>query len=342
MRERRARPGAVGRRGVRLALALLLTGCGAGPETARRGVVVEPVGMPAAEARAAPTRVVLLGTGTPLPDARRAGSGVALIHRGEAWLFDVGAGVVRRALEARVAHGLPALYPTRIRGVFVSHLHSDHLVDYPELVATLWWRRAAPLRVWGPAGMAALHEATLEFLAPDTALRVGGRQPVSALTPDRIPVREIEAGVLLEEEDLRVEAFAVDHGDIDPAWGFRIRTADATVVLSGDTRFSEAVLEHARGADLLVHDAALASRPPAWRAYHAAAHTSATELARLARRARPGLLVLTHGLFFGEPETDVLAELRAAGYAGAVRLGADLDLLEAPFGDGRVTPAPSH
>lgn len=302
----------------------------------RRGAVIEPVVPPSPAELAAPPRVVILGTGTPIPDAHRAGSGVAVIHRGEAWLFDLGAGVVRRAMEARAAHDLPALYPARIRGAFVTHLHSDHVVDYPELVATLWWRRAAPLEVFAPVGFEAMHAATLDFLAPDTALRVGGSQPVSALTPDRIGVTIIEPGVLVEEGDLRIEAFAIDHGDIEPAFGFRIEAGGAVIVISGDTHYSETLIERARGADLLVHevvsDAALASRPPAWRAYHAAAHTSASELARLAKDVRPGLLVLTHGLYFGEPEADVLDELAAAGYAGPAVLAEDLDLLEAPFG----------
>ncbi|MEE4302108.1 MAG: MBL fold metallo-hydrolase [Pseudomonadales bacterium] len=300
--------------------------------------MVEPAGPPSAAERAAPTRIVMLGTGTPVPDARRAGSGVALIHRGEAWLFDLGAGVVRRAMEARVTYELPALYPTRIRGAFLSHLHSDHVVDYPELIATLWWRRAAPLEIHAPTGFAAMHAATLDFLAPDTALRVGGAQPVSALTPDRIAVATIAPGVLVEEGDLRIEAFPVDHGDIEPAFGFRIEAGDAVIVISGDTRYSETLIERARGADLLIHevvpDAALASRPPLWRAYHAAAHTSATDLARVAQAVRPGVLVLTHGLYFGEPEADVLDEIVAAGYGGPTVLAEDLDLFEAPFGRG--------
>ena len=193
----------------------------------------------------------------------------------------------------------------------------------------------APSACQEPAGFGAMHAATLDFLAPDTALRVGGSQPVSALTPDRIDVRAIEPGVPVEEGDLRIEAFAVDHGDIDPAFGFRIESGDAVIVISGGTRYSEMLIERARGADLLIHevvpDAALASRPPAWRACHAAAHTSATDLARVAGAVRPGLLVLTRGLFFGEPEADVLEELAAAGCAGPAVLAEDPDLFEAPF-----------
>ncbi len=87
------------------------------------------------------TQVVVLGTGNPVPDAYRAGSSIAVIHKGEAYLFDVGAGAIQNAVTARYKYDIPSLYPSQICCVFLTHMHSDHTMDYSELAFTLWWRR---------------------------------------------------------------------------------------------------------------------------------------------------------------------------------------------------------
>ena len=91
----------------------------------------------------ADTEVVLLGTGTPVPDADRAGPSTAVVYNGEAYVFDAGAGMVRRAIEAAQKKGIEALYPTNIKHLFITHLHSDHVLDYSVLASTYWWRREA-------------------------------------------------------------------------------------------------------------------------------------------------------------------------------------------------------
>ena len=103
-------------------------------------------------------RVVMLGTGAPRPSYDRSGSGVAIIHKGQAYLFDVGGGVVKRALEAQQRLGIAELEPRKICCLFLTHLHSDHVHDYPELASTRWWHRDARLRAWGPTGLNSLTE----------------------------------------------------------------------------------------------------------------------------------------------------------------------------------------
>ena len=103
--------------------------------------VVELRDGPSAEELSRETQVVVLGTGTPVPDAHRAGSSTAVIHKGEAYLFDVGAGAVRNAAIARYRYDIPSLYPTQICCVFLTHLHNDHTQDLSELATTMWWRR---------------------------------------------------------------------------------------------------------------------------------------------------------------------------------------------------------
>lgn len=277
----------------------------------------------------APTQVVVLGTGTPIPDATRAGTSIAVIHKGETYVFDLGAGSVRNATIGRYKYDIPSLYPSLICCVFFTHLHSDHTADYPELAATLWWRRQESLRVWGPPGLRALTDGMYQMMATDITLRTSGDNAIT--TPDafEVEVTEINEGIVIDKGSMRIEAFSVNHGAIRPAYGYRITTEDKTIVISGDTAYSENLLEMSRGADLLFHevisDKGLSRASEAYQAYHRRSHTTASELARLASDARPELLVLMHVLFYGVPEDLIVDEVKA-GYDGEVVLANDVDV----------------
>jgi ribonuclease BN (tRNA processing enzyme) len=275
------------------------------------------------------TQVVVLGTGTPVPDAYRAGSSIAVIHKGEAYLFDIGAGAIQNAIIARYKYDIPSLYPSQICCVFLTHMHSDHTIDYSELSATLWWRSRAPLSAWGPVGLEQMTNGMYEMMAPDTALRTGGSQPVQDSEAHKINVTEIEEGIVYQTDDLTIEAFAVNHGKIKPAYGYKITTDDKSIVISGDTSYSKILLEKSRGVDLLFHevisDSGVATTTESWQNYHKSSHTLASELGRLASEARPGLLVLYHGLFYGVPEAVIVDEVKAT-YNGEVVLADDLDV----------------
>jgi ribonuclease BN (tRNA processing enzyme) len=274
------------------------------------------------------TQVVVLGTGNPVPDAYRAGPSIAVIHKGEAYLFDVGAGAIQNATTARYKYDIPSLYPSQICCLFLTHLHSDHTIDYAELAFTLWWRRREPLYAWGPVGLLGMTEGMYDMMAADTAIRTSGINPVQNPDGYKVEVTQISAGVVLQKDDLTIEAFDVDHGEIKPAWGYRITTDDKTIVISGDTAYSEKVLEKSRGVDLLFHevisDSGLGNTSEFWQSYHKKHHTTASDLGRLASEAKPGLLVLYHGLFYGVPESVIVDEVRSA-YDGKVVLAKDLD-----------------
>ncbi|MDX1406431.1 MAG: MBL fold metallo-hydrolase, partial [Woeseiaceae bacterium] len=182
-----------------------------------------------------PTQVVVLGTGTPIPDAYRAGPSIAVVHKGQAYLFDIGAGAIRNATVARYMYDIPSLYPSQICCLFLTHLHSDHTTDYPELVATLWWRRQAPFSAWGPKGLIQMTNSMYEMMAQDIALRQAGTGPVDVRDSYKVDVTEIDDGVVFERDGMRIEAFSVNHGAIKPAFGYRITTADKRIVISGDT-----------------------------------------------------------------------------------------------------------
>lgn len=273
-------------------------------------------------------QVVVLGTGTPNPDPERAGPAVAVMAGGSAYLVDAGAGVMRRAEQARRA-GFEGLAANRLDLVFLTHLHSDHTIGLPDVIHTGWvLERAAPLRVFGPVGTAAMAAHLTEAYAQDIAVRIGGLQPH---TPDgwRVEATEVSrAGLVYRDSNVTVTAIPVRHGNVPGALGYRFETKDRVYVISGDTGPVEAIAAACNGCDVLVHEVypveAFKRRPPEWQRYHADAHTSSAELAALAARARPRLLVLYHQLFWGATDSDLVQELRTAGYTGPVVSAHDL------------------
>lgn len=277
------------------------------------------------------TRVVVLGSGTPAPDSQRVGAGLAVIHDGQAYLFDAGLGVVQRAIEANQRLKIAELEPTKICCVFFTHLHSDHIHDYSTLASTRWWEREARLQSWGPHGLAELTSHMNRMLEVEAKLRIGGtpKEVFKLLDGWRVTPTEIAEGVVFRKDDLTVEAFPVPHGDIRPAFGYKITTADRSIVISGDTGYSELIQEKAKGVDLLFHETVssrgLEPLPEFWRRYHGTSHTPADQLARLAAAASPKKLVLYHVLFAGRSEQQLLEEIRA-GYEGEVVLANDLDM----------------
>ena len=317
------------------ALASLLINCGTSTTASREFAIslpsarIESREMPTQREVLEKTKVVVLGTGTPIPDASRAGSSIAVIHKGNAYLFDVGAGAVRQATIARYLYDIPSLYPSQICCVFLSHLHSDHTLDLSELAHTLWWRRSNPLLAWGPEGISRISKAITDMIAIDADFRINGLQPVANSEGFKISDKTIESGIIFQQDDLSVEAFLANHGDISPAYGFKIVTDDLSIVISGDTAYSDLIAEKSEDVDILFHEvisrSGLQRNSPAFQRYHNSVHTTSDELARLATLARPKKLILYHGLFYGTEEAAVLDEIRAL-YDGEVILAKDLDV----------------
>jgi len=285
------------------------------------------------------TRIVMLGTGTPIPDPDRAGPAVAIVVDTVAYLFDAGTGVVRRAaaagragvaaFAARIAGGQPS---PRFDRVFLTHLHSDHTLGLADAIFTPWIQgRRAPLDVYGPPGTQRLVAGILDGNDEDIRERVAS---AGGPTADgwRAIVHEVEPGrgAVFKDERVTVWAFAVPHADWRFAYGYRIETPDRTIVISGDTRADAAVADACNGCDVLIHevysDSGFAANvPPTRQRYHAAAHTGAAALGEIATRARCGLLVLTHQLWFGASDERLVAEVRAR-FDGKVVSARDLDV----------------
>lgn len=273
------------------------------------------------------TQLVMLGTGTPNAEPDRSGTALAVVRNGRSYLIDAGPGIVRRANAAAIA-GVAALAPPNLRILFLTHLHSDHTVGLPDLILTPWvLERDVPLEVYGPPGTKAMVDHLLAAYSADIRNRLDGLEPANE-NGYKVNVHEIAPGRIFSDGNVTVTAIAVPHGDWEHAFGYRFDSADRSIVISGDARASEALVQACNGCDLLVHEVISAERlklrTPDWQAYHARAHTSTVELAELGMRAAPKLLLLYHQLGGGNSDDDLIAEMRRAGYARPIQAARDL------------------
>ncbi len=275
------------------------------------------------------TRVVLLGTGTPGAEVGRSGPAMAIVVDETPYLVDLGPGVVRQAAAAAAA-GVAGLQPRNLRIAFVTHLHSDHTAGFPDVILTPWaLGRRDPLNVYGPPGLAAMSGSLLDAYREDIRVRTEGAEMLTR-TGVQVQAHEVEPGVVYEDNLVKVEAFEAPHGTWEHAYGYKFTTVDRTIVISGDTGPNEALVEIAKDADVLVHEAYGAygffQRRPQAQGYHGAFHTSATKVGELAARARVGLVVLTHQLHLAGEDPEQLVEEVEAQYSGPVVYGRDLDV----------------
>lgn len=274
------------------------------------------------------TQIVLLGTGTPGADPDRSGPSTAIVVDDTPYVVDFGPGVARRAAGA-VAKGVKALRLSNIRVVFTTHLHADHTVGYPDLLITSWVAgRALPLEVYGPRGIKAMTDAVLSAYHVDVEDRLRARGEVRV---NLVNSHEIVPGIVYKDEKVTVTAFPVKHGGLE-AYGYRFDTPDRSVVISGDTSPTETIVENCNGCDVLIHEhyslASFAQVDSQWQQYRLLHHTSTQQLADLATRARPRLLILYHRSNPGArgasaPEAAVTAEMRKF-YRGKWVSGHDL------------------
>ena len=284
------------------------------------------------------TQVVLLGTGNPFPDPDRSGQATAIVVNGRAYLVDFGAGVVRRAKSAMFDKGITALEPTNLTIAFVTHLHSDHTVGYPDLILTPWvMGRKVPLEVYGPKGIKAMTDHVLAAWHEDIEERISTEtwQPRNYGDTYKVNVHEISSGVIYKDANVTVTAFPTKHA-FPETYGYRFDTGDRSIVISGDTTYSQTTIDACHGCDVLVHEVQtlewLAKRPD-FQPYATKYHTTTTQLAEIASKAKPHLLIISHASIVLRPglrpqassPEQVLKEVKS-GYSGDVVVGRDLDV----------------
>jgi ribonuclease Z len=269
--------------------------------------------------------VITLGTGTPVPNPERSGPATAVVVGRQVFLFDAGAGVMRRMAAA----GLPI---DGVTGAFITHLHSDHTLGLPDLVLTSWTMgRSAPMRLHGPPGLRRMTDHLIAAWAEDTVVRVKGLER-GRPGGYRVDVRETTGGVVYDSAGVKITAIRVPHGEWEHSFAYRIDARGRRIVISGDTRPSEALTRAATDVDVLVHEVYVESRVATenrpggelWPQYLRDVHTSDLELGKLASTAKPRLLLLSHVLFMGASEQDVIDGIRRGGFAGRVVIARDL------------------
>jgi len=268
--------------------------------------------------RAPALKVTLLGTGGPLPRVERFGPSTLVQAGGRAFLFDCGRGTAQRLFQLGQLRDSNAL--------FLTHLHSDHVVGIPDLWLTGWFQgRKAPFRVWGPTGTQEMVSHLQKAYQFDIRVRSSAPEdlPSSGVT---LTAKNIAEGIVYDDGAVKVEAFTVDHGPVKPSFGYKIEAMGYSVVLSGDTRASENVVRFARGTDVLIHSAIVV--PEAERdseRVRSARQLLATaeEVGRVFDRVKPRLAVYSH---YNSVE-GLVARTRTA-YAGPLEVAEDLMAIE--------------
>lgn len=276
------------------------------------------------------TRLILLGTaGGPTPKRAASGPSQVILIDDVAYVVDCGDGVARQLRLAGVA-------PRALRHIFITHHHSDHNADYGNLML-LAWASGLQTRVdtWGPTPLEQMTRLFFEMNASDIDVRTKdeGRVPLAPLV---YPHERREGGEVMRDERVRVTCALVPHPEVSPAFAYRFDTADRSIVISGDTAKSEALVELARGADVLVHEAlylpavdrlvAGDSHATTLRKHIVDSHTSAEDAGRVAQAAGVKTLVLSH--FVPTDDTTITEEMWAsaarAHFTGRVVVGRDL------------------
>lgn len=271
------------------------------------------------------TIVVLLGTGTPVPSPTEMGPATVVVYGKRQFLFDAGSGVERQLNKAGLSF-------VNIEAVFLTHLHSDHTLGLADVIFTSWvFGRRVPLEIYGPYGTSSMTSHLIAAYVEDIAARTKG--PEHAIPNGyRVRAHDIKPGVIYDSAGVRIRAIAVPHNTGRPALAYRIDTPDRSIVISGDTGPSNGLIPVASNVDVLVHEVVnmddIDGKMPGGadaRYYMRTAHTPAPDLGRIAARANPKLLVLTHIVGTGTDEKNLIAAIRSGGYKGRVVFGRDLD-----------------
>lgn len=275
--------------------------------------------------------VTLLGTGRPDPIIERFGPSTLVRAGDETLLFDAGRGATQRLWQLRIPL-------SQVSGLFLTHLHSDHIVGIPDLWLTSWLptpygKRATPLQVWGPEGTHAMMSSLRQAFAWDIDRRGRGEGlPMAAVGVD---AHDITEGVVFNRNGVKVTAFLVDHGGLlEPAYGYRVDYEGRSVVISGDTRPSDNLARFAEGADLIIHEV-IAARPELLEKSEDARrivgfHTLPEDAGRIFEKARPRLAVYSHIVLLttdpaiSAPTVDELVPRTRTTYAGRLEVGEDL------------------
>ncbi len=252
-------------------------------------------------------KITILGSGTPRINDERFSQSILVEHKEDKFLFDAGRGALIRLYQSNVM-------PNEIKNIFFTHLHSDHILGFSDILMTGWvYHRKTPLQIFGPVGTENFVSNTLESFEEDINVR--------SQAPENLDKNVLKSNVIniydgfeYEKNGLMIEAFSVKHEPFTHAFGFKIQNSKYCMIISGDTTYSETVLNKARGCDLLIHEIAHASKHTLEKYPNAKGvisyHTDANQVSRIINAVRPRLTILNHVLSLdGSSDDKILDEV---------------------------------
>lgn len=277
-------------------------------------------------------QVLLLGTASgPTFNAQRLGISTLVVAGPEKLLFDAG-----RSLTTGMTR--LAVNPVDVTKIFLTHLHSDHVISLPELLLFPWPQgRKTPLEVWGPTGTRSMMQKLQEAFVFD----IRNRRHLLPVDGVNVVATDIREGVVYESNGVKVTAFLVDHSKA-PAFGYRIDFRGHSVAISGDTKPSENLVKFASGVDVIIHEVNRWKQDPVLTGppdellpnsrqtrkqaiYIAEDHTDGAEAGKVFERVKPKLAIFSH---YGGLDPQATLALVRQNYSGPVEFGEDLMTIE--------------
>jgi len=253
-------------------------------------------------------KVTILGSGTPRVNIDRFSQSILVEHKNDKFLFDAGRGALLRLNQSRIL-------PNEINNIFFTHLHSDHILGFSDILMTGWvYHRQKPLNVFGPPGITNFIDSTIKSFEEDIKVR--------SLPPERLDVNNLKSNIKIifdgytyKKNGLTVETFAVKHEPFTYAFGFKIFNDKYCMVISGDTTYSEQVIEKAKDCDLLIHEIAHASEHTLEKYPKAKGvisyHSDARQVSKIINTVKPRLTILNHVLSLdGSSDGEILSDIK--------------------------------
>ena len=253
-------------------------------------------------------KITILGSGTPRVSIDRFSQSILVEHKSDKFLFDAGRGALVRLYQSRIL-------PNEINNIFFTHLHSDHILGFSDILMTGWiYQRQVPLNIFGPPGTNNFINSTIKSYEEDIKVR--------SLPPENLDINNLKSNVNIifdgytyKENGLTIEAFAVKHEPFTYAYGFKIYNNKYCMVISGDTTYSEQVIEQAKNCDILIHEIAHASEHTLKKYPKVKGvisyHSDAYQVSQIINTVKPRLTILNHVLSLdGSSDDEILNEIK--------------------------------